>query len=158
MSNSLPEGKLTEGSLPLKARTEAREERGWESEFSAGTFLCPPPPSTSAAGLAAMWGRMGRWAAVWLKPRRLMLDWRYKDWIKSTWKKKENIIITYINNRVEETFPQLSWFQIRCLERTTFSFTQSKDILTASNTFTFKFKLFLFYSFPGISSLLVRFT
>lgn len=56
-------------------------------------------------------------------------------------KKKKS---SYIDNRVEETFPQLPRFQIRCLETTTFSFTQSNTILTGSNIYTFNFLLLQF--------------
>lgn len=105
------------GSLPLKAQRGAREEHAWESEFFSWTSLCPPPPSASAAGPAATWDRTGHSAAIGPEGRILISKAREREtaWYRDKSVEKINI---YIDNGVEETFPQLPWLQVRCLEKT----------------------------------------
>lgn len=106
-------GALTVGSLPLKAQKEVKEEHGWECGSSAWTALCPPPPSASAAARAAVSDRTVHSAAtreneVLQHAERLV---RWFMWCRGA---KTNI---YFCDRVEETFPELPWFQVRCLEQ-----------------------------------------
>lgn len=63
-TSSQHRGELTVGFLQLMEQREVTEELVWECEFSAWTFLCPPPLSASAAGRAARWDKMVRSAMI----------------------------------------------------------------------------------------------